>query len=328
MKLTKLEFWLGQLHPTWSLTECRARVVDVIVETADTRTFVLAPNRRWAGHRPGQYVPVEVELDGVRTRRCYSISNHGDGWIAITVQRVPGGQLSNHLHDHVGVGAVVVLGAAAGDFTLPAATPRKLLLVAGGSGVTPIIALARDLAARATATSGALDVVIVHAARTDADAICARDLGALAASHPGVRLIAHRGLVTRDVLDSIDHGDRDVYVCGPAGLIDLVEATCARVRHERFVAPPRATPTTGAVLVTVDGRDVAVDGRGPLLEQLERAGERPRHGCRMGICGSCRCHKLAGTSIDLVTGARSTTAGDIKLCVTAAGSDLQLERIA
>ena len=106
-------------------------------------------------------------------------------------------------------------------------------------------------------------------------------------------------------------------------------ATCARVRHERFVAPPRASPTAAdGHTVTVAGRDLAVDGRGTLLEQLERAGERPRHGCRMGICGSCRCHKLAGTSIDLLTGTHSTTAGDIKLCVTAAGSDLQLERIA
>src|SRR5512135_1400356 len=69
------EFWLGELGLTWSATELRARVVEIIDETADTRTFVLAPGRRWPGHRAGQFVPIEVEIDGVRVRRCYSISS-------------------------------------------------------------------------------------------------------------------------------------------------------------------------------------------------------------------------------------------------------------
>src|ERR1700733_12187470 len=88
------EFWLRELGTTWSFKAPRARVVDLIDETADTRTFVLAPGRRWPGHRAGQYVPIEIEVDGARMRRCYSLSSTGAApgahRIAITVRRVAG----------------------------------------------------------------------------------------------------------------------------------------------------------------------------------------------------------------------------------------------
>src|SRR5262245_38047151 len=85
-------FWRRQL---W---DERARVLEVVAETADARTFVLRPPPCWGGHRAGQYTLVDVEIDGVRVRRCYSISSApGDGTVAITVKRVPGGQVSNWL---------------------------------------------------------------------------------------------------------------------------------------------------------------------------------------------------------------------------------------
>jgi ferredoxin len=70
---------------------------------------------------------------------------------------------------------------------------------------------------------------------------------------------------------------------------------------------------------------VTVAGTAPLLGELERAGERPPHGCRMGICNSCRCHKTSGTVEDLVTGAVSSEPDqEIRLCVSIARSDLEL----
>ena len=89
-----LDFWLGELDRTWAVRAIRARVVDVVRETADTRTFVLRPNRRWRGHRAGQHVTVEVEVEGVRVRRCYSVSSApGVRDLAITVKRTPGGRV-------------------------------------------------------------------------------------------------------------------------------------------------------------------------------------------------------------------------------------------
>src|SRR5690349_18201893 len=92
-------FWRGELR------DRRARIIDVIVETRDTKTFVLQPPASWRGHRAGQYTTIEAEVDGVRLRRCYSISSApGDPWVAITVKRLPGGRVSGWLHERARIG--------------------------------------------------------------------------------------------------------------------------------------------------------------------------------------------------------------------------------
>ena len=83
---TALDELLAGIDPLWSLSEVRARVAEVILETPDTRTFVLVPNRHWSGHRAGQYVSVQVEIEGVRHHRSYSVSAAPGGErIAITI---------------------------------------------------------------------------------------------------------------------------------------------------------------------------------------------------------------------------------------------------
>ncbi len=342
-----VEFWRNELGIP---ARMQARVVEIIVETADARTFVLRPDRRWPGHRAGQYVPIDVEIDGVRVRRCYSISSgasvRGARRISITIKRVPGGRVSTWFHDHVQPGDTIGIGPPAGDFVveerddeLAVHIPRRLLLVAGGSGITPVMAIVRDLA-----TSGVShDVVVVHAARCNADAIFGRELAELATTVPGLELIAHRssvhGRLDAATLSRLvpDLARREVFVCGPPGLLDLVTevATAAgvSVHQERFVAAlpaPHRAPTTdnaapAPVTIRLRGRSIVVGGTGPLLGELERAGERPPHGCRMGICNTCRCHKQCGTVEDLLTGVVSSEPDqEIRLCVSIARSDLEL----
>src|ERR1700744_794330 len=118
-----LEFWLGELDPSWSVRELRGRVVEVIDETHDVKTFVIVANRRWKGHRPGQFVGVDVEQDGVRIRRCYSISSAPRGrTFSITVKRV--GRVSPPPHARVAVGDVLHLAPPAGTFVLPKRAPE------------------------------------------------------------------------------------------------------------------------------------------------------------------------------------------------------------
>lgn len=327
-------FWLDQLHATWSPHEIRARVVEVIDETPDVRTFVLRPNRHWAGHRAGQYTTVEVEIDGVRHRRCYSISSApSDPLVAITVKRVASGRVSSWLHEHVRPGHVVRLGPAAGDFVLaPSERTSPLLLIGAGSGLTPIMSIVRDLVERDEVRDVTL---VVHARRHD-DVIFRRELGAIAARHLGLRLLVHLDDLDEARLARLipDFATRTTFLCGPAGLMSRVErmwaAACAgaRLRHERFAAPPVTVPAPGApvaVRLATSARTVAADGAGTLLEQLERAGERPASGCRMGICQTCKCRKRSGVVENLRTGAISSDPDeDIQLCITRARSDLEL----
>jgi len=73
------------------------------------------------------------------------------------------------------------------------------------------------------------------------------------------------------------------------------------------------------------GRTVTTERSETLLEQLERAGERPVHGCRMGICNTCVCRKASGVVEDIVTGAVSSEPDeDIRLCVSRARTDIEL----
>ena len=342
-----VEFWRNELGIP---ARMRARIVEIIDETRDTRTFVLRPDRRWPGHRAGQYIPIDVEIDGVRSRRCYSISSgssaRGTRRISITIKRVSGGRVSTWFHDHVQRGDTIEIGPPAGEFVvegpgdeLATHVPKRLLLVAGGSGITPVMAIVRDLATRCSLQ----DVVVVHAARSNADAIFGRELADLATTEPGLRLVAHRSSV-HGRLDAAmlarlvpDLARREIFVCGPPGLLDLVTEVAATaglsVHHERFVAaapvphraPTNDNATPAPVTIRLRGRSLAVGGTGPLLGELERAGVRPPYGCRMGICNTCRCHKQSGTVEDLLTGAVSSEPDqEIRLCVSIARSDLEL----
>lgn len=327
-------FWLDQLHPTWSPHEIRARVVEVITETPDAKTFVLRPNRHWAGHRAGQYTTVEVEIDGVRHRRCYSISSApSDPRVAITVKRVAGGRVSPWLHEHLRPGHVLRLGPAAGDFVLePSDPPSPLLLIGGGSGLTPLMSIVRDLVER----DAVRDVVLVIHARRRDDVIFRRELDAIAARHLGLRLLVHLDDLDEARLARLvpDFASRTTLLCGPAGLMARVERMWAtagasdRLRREQFAAPPVTVPAPGApvaVRLATSARTVAADGAGTLLEQLERAGERPPSGCRMGICQTCKCRKQSGVVENLRTGAISSDPDeDIQLCISRARSDLEL----
>lgn len=334
-----LDFWMKEIDPVWSLRQIRARVVDVVRETHDVKTFVLAPNRRWPGHTAGQFVNVEMEIRGARVSRCYSLSSApGARDLTITVKRVPGGRVSSWMHEALRPGSLVTLGAPSGDFVVhdPSA---PLLLLSGGSGITPVMSILRDLAAK----SAVRDVVFVHAARSLADVPFARELQALALHHPGLRLEIwnddQRGRLDGARLASMvpDLGARRTMLCGPAPMMDAFTAhyerlaIADRLKTERFAAPQRPTllktqPKQKLKLGLLDSKTtIEAGGDGSLLEQLEDAGVRPASGCRMGICNTCICRKKQGVVENLLTGELSSEPDeDVRLCVSRARTDVTL----
>src|SRR3954471_11093768 len=140
--------FLDMFAPLRAGAALRGRIESVHPETADAATLVIRPGADWAGHVPGQYVRIGIDVDGVRQWRAYSLT-HGprpDGYISITVKAVPGGVVSNHLVHHAKRGTLVHLEQAQGEFVLPAdLAGRKLLFVTAGSGVTPVIGMLRNL---------------------------------------------------------------------------------------------------------------------------------------------------------------------------------------
>ncbi len=326
------------LDPAWTGREARATVLAVRRQTPRSVTLTLQPNplgeQLFSTFRAGQYVPVTVEVDGRRHTRCYSPANaEGAGLIELTVGRHDGGTVSEFLYRGAQPGLVVGLGAPAGDFTLDV-TPddgndtRRVLLVSGGSGITPVMSMLRTLQGRGFAG----EVAFVHYARGPEDLCYRRELDAAG------RVRVLRGYTRSDGGDLDGHlraehlttamPDPDaVYVCGPPALVEAVREHHPTARFESFVPP---TPVVageasgGRITFAQSGLAVEDDGRS-LLQQAEDAGLNPESGCRMGICHSCTRRKTRGAVKNLTTGAVSTADDeDVQICVTVPVGDVDI----
>jgi len=331
--------YLELVNPRWSLREVRAEVVAVRPGAADSVTLTLRPNGNWRGFLAGQYARFGVEIDGVRRTRCFSIasSQHRADRIEITVKAA--GSVSRHLRDHAAPGLVLAMSQAEGEFVLPTERPGRLLLISGGSGITPVLSLLRTLCDEGHADP----ITVLHYAATERDVIHGDELTRLAARHRNVRLVraytaaghvgdlaGHFGAEHLTAADP-SHHDASTYLCGPAPLMDAVRGHYAaagldhRLRHELFTLArfaPAAEDATGEVRFTESGRAVPNDGA-TLLEQAERAGLTPEHGCRMGVCLSCSRRVEAGAVRDLRTGAVTTVDDSaVQLCVSVPVGDV------
>ncbi|GAY12298.1 ferredoxin reductase [Pseudonocardia sp. N23] len=315
-----------------------ARVVDVRHETGDATTLLLRPGAPLPAHRPGQFVGLGVQVDGVWTWRSYSITSRpGDPLLAVTVTAVPGGLVSTRLAHGTRPGTLVRISEPAGDFTLPAATPEKLLFVTAGSGITPVMGMLRTLAATQPAVlEGA---VHVHSDRTAADVVFGPELRAVAA-RTGLRLVerhtATAGRLDPDSLTDLvpDWAAREAWACGPTEMLDDLTDHWARagdpaaLHVERFRPPTwdDATGTGGRVTFAASGVSAdAAEGQ-PLMAAGEAAGALLPAGCRMGICHTCVGPLRSGAVRDLITGDTHDTAGEaVRTCVSAPLGDVTID---
>jgi stearoyl-CoA 9-desaturase NADPH oxidoreductase len=325
-----IDRYLELIRPELTIRDARAEVVAVRRQTERSVTMTLRCNRAFDGFRAGQFVRVGVEIDGVRRTRTYSpaCSQHGsDRRLELTVTTHPEGLVSRHLQDRLVPGSIVHLGEAGGEFVLPDPRPERLVLISGGSGITPVMSMLRTLCDEEHPG----EITFVHYARTAADFLYRTEAELLAARHPNVRVVfvatreGGERFAARAELDGAV-----VAVCGPPALIDAVAAVVEpeRLLSETFTPPTLAVTGEAAsgTLRFLRSDRVAEIAGGTLLEQAEEAGLSPEFGCRMGICHTCTCRKSAGAVRNLLTGEISEEEDeDIQLCVSAPVGDVALE---
>jgi stearoyl-CoA 9-desaturase NADPH oxidoreductase len=334
--------YLELIRPAWSLHEVRAELIEVRRQTADSVTLTLRPNESWKGFSSGQFIRLTVEIEGVRQTRCYSpaCSEHACGRIEISVKSHPEGQVSGFLNREARTGMVVGLSQAEGDFGLPPKRPEGVLLISGGSGITPVMSMLRTLCDEGH--TGA--VTFVHYAPTRDDVAYRDELSEIEARHPNVRVAlaytreiggALSGHLSREQLRAVgaDASCAEAYVCGPPGLMESARRIWAedgieKLLHvESFLPPSPAIASDdaeGIVSFARSGEHRSNDGRS-LLEQAEQAGLGPQFGCRMGICHTCTSRKTAGCVRNLVTGELSSAEEeDIQICVSVPAGDVEL----
>lgn len=340
--------YLEMVNPMWSVRAVRAEIIAVRRLALGSVTLLLRPNRNWLGFWAGQHVAFTVEIDGVWRTRCYSLAcsaYRNDGLLEFTVAAEPDGVVSGYLNSTVRPGTVVRLSQAQGGFRLPDDLPEQLLLISGGSGITPVMSMLRTLCEDGfCAAGGPGSIMFLHYARS-ADHVAYRDeLAALAMEHPGLRLVRSytraaggelSGRFEPQHLPAVD-GRTAAWVCGPAGLVDAVRAHWERseisapLQTEQFTAPAPAVPADdgepyGEVRFARSGRRAANTGA-VLLEQAESVGLRPEFGCRMGICLTCNTRKPVGSVRNLYTGVLSAEPDtQIQICCTIPVGDVTVD---
>ena len=356
---------LGDRLPEWNAEEddvlvCRA----VRQETHDVRTFVFSgrsPRRH--SYKPGQFITLDLTIDGGAINRCYTLSSSPTRphLISITTKRFPGGIVSPWMHDTVKPGVEIRAMGPMGAFNcVDHASPTgKYLLMSAGSGITPLMSMARSFHDLALET----DVLFLHSARSPIDIIF-RDELAIMARSPGFRAVpicehdspleswtGLRGRINLAVLETVapDFMEREVFACGPAPYMAGVRAILGRAgfdmtryHEESFkfedlapadaaVAPPANTDAvpTYKVEFTKSRRVIEVAADTHVLAAARAAGMRLPSSCTRGLCGTCKSKLVSGeVSMQHQGGIRQREIdrGMVLICCSKPLSDLVIER--
>jgi ferredoxin-NADP reductase len=326
----------------------KVRCVKITPEAHNVKTYTFVPEPpAHFDYKPGQFITIELPIDGRVLRRSYTLSSsptrpHS---LAITVKRVPKGWVSNWLYDNMEVGFECTLSGPHGDFTCVDHPSNNLLMISGGSGVTPMMSMLRFLAD----LSAPADIVFINNVLTPSDIIFEKELMYLS-SRFGEALklgIVPTKLPVGQAWPSLvgpwndgtllafapDFMERETFVCGPPGYVDLVRGTLARLGYpmhrfhqERFGSAP-ATPATPIlrparqesepqvaveqspipqpatpqpaieqteIVFQKSGVTLACADGDVILDVAEQNGLALASACRSGVCGACKVRKIDG----------------------------------
>ncbi len=287
------------------------RVVDKHPETSDSMTIWFEdPAESRLTWQAGQYLTLDVEIDGQRVRRAYSLaSTPDDPGLAITVKRVPGGLMSNYLIDHLAVADIVRSHGPSGTFC-PHPDDQRLLLIGGGSGIVPLVAIARHWLRHVPQAQ----IVLLYGAASRARAIHGDALQALAERHapqfalhwvleqggPGAATGALDEAGAGALLDGVAPAGFDrILLCGPDAMRASVRAMLAargvaaeRLLEESFASPRAAIGSSAPqsiILISPGAPDreiIALPGQ-TVLDALLAAEAPISFSCLSGGCGAC-----------------------------------------
>jgi len=333
--------YLEQINPMWAAHDVRARLVDRHLEVdvpgaPPVATLTFQPTSSWSGHRAGQYVQLGVEINGARrTTRCFTVSSpdsHAGDRFTVTLRANPDGKVSRYLVQDAPIGQLVHLSQAAGDFTLPDRVPGHVLFITGGSGITPAMSMLRSLLRRTHRGR----VTFLHYAQSPEHQIFRDELAEIATAGYGIDLHlvypeAGGRFFTPMELERLvpDFRSVDTWACGPAGLIEKVQAAydgSDALRVEYFKTPIVSAGSAEGDLTFTRAGTTAANTGATLLEQAEAAGLTPVFGCRMGICFSCTSTKKEGTVRNILTGETSSLPDEqIRICVSRPEGDCAVE---
>jgi ferredoxin-NADP reductase/cytochrome c2 len=331
------------------------KLVRITRQTPDAKTlrFTLAENRHLVA-KPGQFLTFSFLFDGKKVVRSYSIcsSSAASGYVEITPKRMETGCASIYLNDRAEVGMTVEASGPYGQFCLDEANHKRVVLIAGGSGITPMMAMLRHIDDYCLHTS----VTLLYSVRTNDDIIFHSELQELRTrlnnfkyhillSQPPAEWNGPKGRLNREFIENTvkEPASNYFFICGPGPFMD---AACQilsslgvapeKIMQESFGGPPPSgssqdpamTETVATVEFVRSGKTYSAHQGQTLLQAAEQCGVNIPSGCRQGQCGTCNVKLLKGVvSMDAEEGLSHELKGQgyVLTCVGHAKGPVKLD---
>lgn len=295
----------------WSY-DCKAKIVAIRQETPDTKTFVLLPNQHFKQPLAGQHIEVTLKGDSFQetVSRCYTLSEISTDTVSITVKHNPEGQVSDWLHKHAEVGVVFDISSPRGRFVYR--EQDKLLFICAGSGITPAFSMINNL----LENPQKVDLALFYRTQTPENTIFSEQLSGLTSK---VKLdLSYSRLSTENAASLVDQlmevypdiKQQHIYLCGPESFrnevikyLESIDYDMSRLEIEQFTLPAnniqQGRKLDEDISVTLKSRNInfvipAKDANKTILEAAEKQGVEMEHGCRSGMCGSCKINLVSG----------------------------------
>jgi ferredoxin-NADP reductase/mono/diheme cytochrome c family protein len=330
------------------------QLVQVTQQTPDTKTLRFAIHgERKLDASPGQFLTFSFLFDGRKESRCYSIcsSPARSGYVEITPKRAPSGCVSVFLNDQAAIGMTVEATGPFGQFCLNPREDKRIVLVAAGSGITPMMSMLRyldDLCLNTAAT-------LLYCVRTRQDIIFAKELNELQKrlknfryhvllSQPDAEWDGARGRIDHEFIRKgvPEMAGARFFLCGPPPFMDAARGILAElgvppehVRQETFGgagAAPKPHPGSAgggnSVEFVRSGKTGMVPEGQTLLEAAADAGVAIPSACRQGQCGTCKTKLLDGEvrmTAEQGLDAESKSRGFVLTCVGHAAGNVRLD---
>ncbi len=297
------------------------KVKSIQPETPSSYSLILEQPNPSISYKPGQFFTLLLTINGEKVRRSYSASSHPDEKeIVLTIKKVAGGLVSNYIPTHIKAGDFVEVMAAIGNFASDKRTKDRVLLVGGGSGITPVASMLKDFLKDEKVSK----ILLVDCNRSESEIIFHKQLDELVAQHDGKFKVLHylsqptkEGVIPAKLSPSslketlIQQGwfanKFDAFVCGPNGMMEnTIEALKSmdvpdELIHKEsfFTAPPAfesipdeaAAPVKGEDTVTIfySGQEYVIDvpkNKSILEAALDLDIDLP-YSCQSGLCTAC-----------------------------------------
>lgn len=350
---------------SWPNRKTNLVCVNVIQETPDVKTFQFKSDPEQLFHfKPGQFIGIQLEIDGKKHNRSYTIASSPTRphLLELTIKLDPQGSVSPWLHKNIIKGSELEIRGPAGKFNCMDVVSDKVLLISAGSGITPMMSMARFWCDQASEKN----IIFLNWVRSVEDIIFRRELALLEHQYNNFKLdvictqpglsenwLGRRGRVNKTtLLDMVpDINQRTIFCCGPDGFMQQVKNCLTELDfnmdhyHDETFDPggkkkaklekqkeelPKEKQQQQIFQVTLakSKRIIDISPNEILLEKLEQEGISIDSACRAGNCGACEVKKISGdtsTENDAGLFEEHKKDGYILTCTTRVQSDVELE---